>query len=171
MHFDGISVRTVSEELVSDIPGLTKRCLQIQMDKMAKQHKVTQYHYTSWPDFGVPDTPRTLVDLVNIMREEHSKNEICLVHCSAGVGRTGTMIALNKIMEEIDNGAEEVDVFETVLQLRSERVQMVQKQTQYVFLYGCIEYYLSTKEKRGDDQNIDSYYVYNLDEDHEADSD
>ena len=153
------------------IPGLTKRCFQVQMGKTATPHKVTQYHYTSWPDFGVPDTPKTLVDLVNIVRGEHPPNEICLVHCSAGVGRTGTMIALNKIMEEIDNGAEEVDIFETVLQLRSERVQMVQKPSQYTFLYACVDYYLSMKGKRGDNPDIDTYYVYNFNEDHEADDD
>ena len=136
-----------------------------------KKSNVKHLWFNGWPDFGVPDTPKTLVDLVNILREEHSPNETCLVHCSAGVGRTGTIIALNKIMEEIDNGAEEVDIFDTVLQLRSERVHMVQKPSQYTFLYGCVDYYLSMKENRGGNQNIDTYYVYNFDEDKEAELD
>ena len=151
------------------VPGLIKRQLEIiTLPNLTERHRVTQYHYTRWPDFGAPKSPKPLVDLVSIVREELFPGDVCLVHCSAGVGRTGTMIALNKIMEEIDNGAEEVDIFDTVLQLRSERVHMVQKPSQYTFLYACVDYYLSMKHNRGGNQNIDTYYVYNFDEDREA---
>ena len=77
-----------------------------------------------------------------------SRGGVGLVHCSAGVGRTGTMLALNKIMEDIDRGAKDIDIFNTVLSLRSERVFMVQKLVQYEFLHVCTDYYLRTKNVR-----------------------
>jgi protein tyrosine phosphatase len=51
------------------------------------------------------------------------------MHCSAGVGRTGTLMALNKIIGEIEGGANEVDMFNTVLRFRSDRVLMVSVMT------------------------------------------
>ena len=129
---------------MAEVPGLTKRCLAIQQGKSHSYHKVIQYHYTNWPDFGVPKSPKPLVDLVKIVREElASKGGVCVVHCSAGVGRTGTMIALNKIIEEIDNETEDIDIFRIVLLLRTDRMFMVQKPAQYNFLYACTAYYLT----------------------------
>ena len=95
-----------------------------------------------------------------------------LVHCSAGVGRTGTMLALNKIMEDIDNRETEfIDIFNTVLNLRSERVLMVQKLVQYEFLHMCTDYYLRTKNAdREDTPDIVDYYVtsISIDEDNDV---
>ena len=95
-----------------------------------------------------------------------------LVHCSAGVGRTGTMLALNKIMEDIDGGAEDIDIFDTVLRLRSERVFMVQKLVQYEFLHVCTDYYLRTKNggKRHAVDIASSYgHCISIDEEKEID--
>ena len=93
-----------------------------------------------------------------------------LVHCSAGVGRTGTMLALNKIMEDIDRGSEDIDIFNTVLNLRSERVLMVQKLVQYEFLHVCTDYYLRTKNTDTEDtQDIVAYYVTSISIDEDND--
>lgn len=67
-------------------------------------HTVTHLHYTIWPDHGVPAKLGTLVQLSNLISEytnkayDTTKNSIPLVHCSAGVGRTGTIIALNSLL-------------------------------------------------------------------------
>ena len=112
--------------------------------------------------------------MVKILREELSsaKGGVGLVHCSAGVGRTGTMLALNKITEDIDGGAEDIDIFNTVLNLRSERVLMVQKLVQYEFLHVCTDYYLGTKNgAAGDTPCIESYYVNSISIDEAEDDD
>ena len=155
---------------MSQVAGLTRRCLEIQMGNTTQTHKVTQYHYTNWPDFGVPDTPKPLVDLVNKVRRDLSPGDVCLVHCSAGVGRTGTMIALKHIMDEIDSQEDAINIFDTVLQLRSQRVLMVQKPSQYQFLYACTDTYLKMLDGTAN-EGMESYYVYGnfADEDYSGD--
>ena len=75
---------------------------------------------------------------------------------------TGTMLALNKIIEDIDGGAQDIDIFNTVLNLRSERVLMVQKLIQYEFLHVCTDYYLGTKNWAAENTRIESYYVNSI---------
>ena len=124
------------------------------------QHQFIQYHMTSWPDFGVPDETGPLVDLV---RHVHSHDEGALrrivVHCSAGVGRTGTFVGLYKIMQRIDEGnIDDIDVYNVVFALREDRMHMVQKKAQYRFLYQCVAEYL----RRIDGNNFESEYVYSV---------
>ena len=94
-----------------------------------------------WPDLNAPTTTEPIISLVKKVRRElqqMNKNEhTILVHCSAGVGRTGTFIALCQLMDFMDetllnnpgdpNGGFDntVDIFNTVLQLRSKRMFMV----------------------------------------------
>ena len=115
---------------------------------------------TSWPDFGVPDEPGPLVDLVRLV---HSHDEGALrrivVHCSAGVGRTGTFIALYKIMQRINEGnIDDIDIYNVVFALREDRTLMVQKKAQYKFLYQCVAEYL----RRIDGNTFESEYVYSV---------
>jgi len=63
-----------------------------------------------------------------------------VVHCSAGVGRTGTFIGIENIIEKIHKNMP-IDVFNTVLDLRKNRINMVQNQFQYRFIYDMIYYY------------------------------
>ena len=81
------------------------------------------FHYITWPDFGIPQNS---FELINLIKKVNSCNfSRIVVHCSAGVGRTGTYIALSRLMEQIDTLAEHLDVFGTVLSLRSDRKMMV----------------------------------------------
>lgn len=133
-----------------------------------KPHQVTQYQFTAWPDFGVPDNARPLVQLVKLIQgHEESELHNVLVHCSAGVGRTGTFIALYRLIQDIDFGAKEIDIFSTVLALRRERCQMVrvsfistlvptftcldfqvQSKEQYKFLYECVKVYIDEAQEQ-----------------------
>ncbi|XP_057380655.1 uncharacterized protein LOC130702955 isoform X2 [Daphnia carinata] len=106
-----------------------------------------QMHYTEWPDFGCPENPERLINFIHTMRAEsislyNTYRKACpiIVHCSAGVGRTGTLIALDILMEQARR-KKIVDVFGTVLKLREDRDRMVQNEEQYLFLYKCIESY------------------------------
>ena len=54
-----------------------------------KVSNVKMYHYQAWPDFGIPDNPDDLIDL--ILKVKSMKFNRILVHCSAGVGRTGKL--------------------------------------------------------------------------------
>ena len=88
--FGNFLIKNTSGESVSRVYGLTKRCLEIKIGNGGPIKQVVQYHYTNWPDFGVPDSPQPLVEMVNVLREElTTKGGVGLIHCSAGVGRTG----------------------------------------------------------------------------------
>lgn len=63
---------------------------------------IRHFHFTTWPDFGVPEPPQTLVRFVRAYRERVTPEQRpVVVHCSAGVGRSGTFIALDRILQVI----------------------------------------------------------------------
>jgi len=110
---------------------------------------IRQFHFTSWPDFDCPQDPQHLIRFIEAVRLESGilagdDPIFILVHCSAGVGRTGTFIALDIMMEQVANG-EAVDVFNTVLSIRKARAHMVQSEEQYHFLYKCVAQYIQNQ--------------------------
>ncbi|KAG4079096.1 hypothetical protein HA402_001067 [Bradysia odoriphaga] len=112
----------------------------------SEQRIIRHFHFTTWPDFGVPNPPQTLVRFVRAFRERIGPDQrpIC-VHCSAGVGRSGTFITLDRILQQIqvDNY---VDIFGIVWAMRKERVWMVQTEQQYICIYQCLLAVLEGKE-------------------------
>ncbi|XP_062383486.1 receptor-type tyrosine-protein phosphatase alpha isoform X1 [Sardina pilchardus] len=107
------------------------------------QRLVTQFHFTSWPDFGVPFTP---IGMLKFLKKVKNCNPQyagpIVVHCSAGVGRTGTFIVIDAMLDMM--GSErKVDVFGFVTRIRAQRCQMVQTDMQYVFIFqALLEHYL-----------------------------
>lgn len=99
---------------------------------------VRHFHFTTWPDFGVPDPPQTLVKFVRTFRDRAPPdNKPIVVHCSAGVGRSGTFIALDHILQSIQK-RDYVDIFSIVHDMRKERVWMVQNEQQYICIHQCL---------------------------------
>ena len=108
---------------------------------MRKNIEFIQIHYVGWPDFGAPADPEPIITLVKEMRRmiaimKKSEKINILVHCSAGVGRTGTLITLYKMMESLDSQLHNedengdipdisIDIFNTVFEFRSKRTLMV----------------------------------------------
>jgi protein tyrosine phosphatase len=176
------------EEKLRD--GVVRRDLLVMdCDSMALncEKEVIQFQYLDWPDLGVPQDIDFLIKVVNDVRDIISEDKqrkdkfTILVHCSAGVGRSGTFLALYKLMEEVDDilkskgssaanqkkvgskslelSPETINIFNTVLSLRSKRVEMVQTFGQYKYLYGSVVRY--AREKSGL-PNHDLYVNYNL---------
>ena len=98
----------------------------------AEPLKVTQYHFTSWPDHGVPKFATSLTAFIRRVQKGHNKNDgyPLVVHCSAGVGRTGTFILLDSMLERM-KAADTVNVYEFLHNMRTKRVLMVQTQVSY----------------------------------------
>lgn len=94
---------------------------------------VTQLHYTEWPDFGTPDSTfaiRSLFDLYN----HYSGSTPGVIHCSAGIGRTGSFVAIHAAMRDLFTfGA--ANVRELTQSLRQQRAGMIQTAEQYLFVY------------------------------------
>ncbi|RXM28061.1 Receptor-type tyrosine-protein phosphatase C [Acipenser ruthenus] len=99
---------------------------------------VTHIQFTSWPDHGVPDDPQLLLKL---RRRVNSFNNVfsgpIVIHCSAGVGRTGTYIGIDAMIEGLEAEGR-VDVYGYVVRLRRQRCLMVQVETQYILIHQAL---------------------------------
>ncbi|XP_071655651.1 phosphatidylinositol phosphatase PTPRQ isoform X4 [Patagioenas fasciata] len=106
---------------------------------------VRQCNFTSWPEHGVPETTAPIIHFVKLIRASRAHdNTPMVVHCSAGVGRTGVYIALDHLTQHI-NDHDFVDIYGLVAELRSERMCMVQNLAQYIFLHQCVLDLLASK--------------------------
>lgn len=98
---------------------------------------MSQYHFTKWPDHGCPQNPTDLIEFTRMYQiEKRNSSSPTVVHCSAGVGRTGTFIGLDIIMQTLKT-RKSINIYEIVRQLRNERMKMVQTFHQYSLLYQC----------------------------------
>ncbi len=132
---------------ISNVSGLMVMCVVIIMLPMVDfsqsyepnrpPFQVTLFHYLAWPDHGVPANAISMVNFIKRVRKTHpySKTDILLVHCSAGVGRTGTFITLDSMMERIKT-EETININEFVKNLRKQRVLMVQTMVSIMQLLG-----------------------------------
>ena len=103
-------------------------CLSPQKDDPSKGTlKLTHFHYTAWPDHGVPQFATSIIDFVRRVQKTHDKSKgiPLVVHCSAGVGRTGTFIVLDAMMDRMKKEAS-LSVWGFVMEMRKNRVMMVQ---------------------------------------------
>ncbi|PQE13347.1 tyrosine phosphatase protein [Rutstroemia sp. NJR-2017a BVV2] len=142
------TVRFVSRENNVDGTGIEVRKLAMSVEGEEDEKTIWHFFYPLWPDAGSLNRQNvnsvlTLMDLTRAKNVDEENPRV--VHCSAGVGRTGTFVALEFLMGELQGGAWEgwdeseekgTDaIFETVNQLRMQRKTMVQALEQYVFLY------------------------------------
>ncbi|XP_061057747.1 receptor-type tyrosine-protein phosphatase eta [Eubalaena glacialis] len=135
--YGDITVAMTSEIV---LPEWTIRDFTVKNIQTSESHPLRQFHFTSWPDHGVPDTTDLLINFRYLVRDymRHSSPESpILVHCSAGVGRTGTFIAIDRLIYQIED-ENTVDVYGIVYDLRMHRPLMVQTEDQYVFLNQCV---------------------------------
>ena len=111
--------------------------------------EIVQLMTKKWADLTAPDDTKILRDLVQKTRDlAVSSREPIVVHCSAGVGRTGTFIAVYKLIEEfLDNENSHLDVYRTVKEMRRQRMKMVQKPEQYVCIFECLREEMNNSDK------------------------
>ncbi len=88
---------------------------------------VIQYHFLGWPDHGVPKFATSLIEFIRRVRQSSVSEQPMLVHCGAGVGRTGTYITLDAMLERMKE-TDDINVYEFVRNMRAKRVLMVQTQ-------------------------------------------
>ncbi|XP_048256555.1 receptor-type tyrosine-protein phosphatase alpha-like isoform X1 [Haliotis rufescens] len=101
------------------------------------------FHFTMWPDHGTPEETAFTEFLWLVRTSYNTKDDHLLVHCSAGVGRTGTYIAVDYLLDQA-LAEDRVNVFGCVSRMRDQRKGMVQTKEQYkcvyIALYEALEY-------------------------------
>ncbi|XP_049594937.1 tyrosine-protein phosphatase non-receptor type 13 isoform X5 [Syngnathus scovelli] len=110
---------------------------------------VTHLNYTGWPDHGTPSQPEQLLTFISYMRHVHRSGPI-ITHCSAGIGRSGTLICIDVVLGLISKDAD-FDISDVVRNMRLQRKGMVQTEDQYIFCYRVIHYVLECLQ---DEKNI-----------------
>uniref|UniRef100_S4R4P5 protein-tyrosine-phosphatase n=1 Tax=Petromyzon marinus TaxID=7757 RepID=S4R4P5_PETMA len=142
-------------------PEWTIRHLVVKAQhKTDEKRSLYHFHFTAWPDHGVPDTTDSLTNFVRLFRTHvntTNKGGPIVVHCrcgsSAGVGRTGTFISLDHLLQDIDKKPE-IDIYGIVHDMRMSRVLMVQTEMQYIFIHKCILKVLEEEKKKDSDYEV-----------------
>uniref|UniRef100_A0A8B9S3Q3 protein-tyrosine-phosphatase n=1 Tax=Apteryx owenii TaxID=8824 RepID=A0A8B9S3Q3_APTOW len=153
LYYGDLIVEMLSESV---LPEWTIRefkiCSEEQLDST---RLIRHFHYTVWPDHGVPETTQSLIQFVRTVRDYINRTPNTgpsIVHCSAGVGRTGTFIALDRILQQLDS-KDTVDIYAAVHDLRLHRIHMVQTECQYVYLHQCVRDVLRARKLRSEQEN------------------
>uniref|UniRef100_A0A672TBL8 Tyrosine-protein phosphatase non-receptor type 4-like n=1 Tax=Sinocyclocheilus grahami TaxID=75366 RepID=A0A672TBL8_SINGR len=103
-----------------------------------ESRELTQIQYLAWPDHGVPDDSTDFLDFVALVRSKRAgKDEPAVVHCSAGIGRTGVLITMETAMCLMECG-QPVYPLEIVRTMRDQRAMMIQTPSQFKFVCEAI---------------------------------
>ncbi|XP_053324181.1 receptor-type tyrosine-protein phosphatase mu isoform X4 [Spea bombifrons] len=133
--YKDIKVTLIETELLAEY---VIRTFAVEKRGVHEIREIRQFHFTGWPDHGVPYHATGLLGFVRQVKSKNPSNAGPLVvHCSAGAGRTGCFIVID-IMLDMAEREGVVDIYNCVRELRSRRVNMVQTEEQYVFIHDAI---------------------------------
>uniref|UniRef100_A0A8C5NGI4 protein-tyrosine-phosphatase n=1 Tax=Gouania willdenowi TaxID=441366 RepID=A0A8C5NGI4_GOUWI len=112
---------------------------------------IWHYQYLSWPDHGVPEEPGGVLSFltqVNSKQDEYPDSGPMIIHCSAGIGRTGTIVVIDMILQTIDTlGLDcDIDIPKHIQMVREQRSGMVQTEAQYKFIYLAVSAYIQSSK-------------------------
>ncbi|VDM47958.1 unnamed protein product [Toxocara canis] len=118
--------------------------------------KITLFKWLDWPDFGVPASGMGMLRILRQVRD--LPNSTAIVHCSAGVGRTGTMVACEICLKILLEG-KDLNPIDVIKEMRSQRAGAVQTEAQYVYLHKTLLEYINAK-KIAKDKIAEFFTVY-----------
>ncbi|XP_067345482.1 receptor-type tyrosine-protein phosphatase H-like isoform X6 [Channa argus] len=158
--YDKLEVTMIYEQ---QEPNWTLREFNVKHRNSSESRTVKHFHFTAWPDHGVPQSTEVLIQFRALVRqhiERQGNGAPTVVHCSAGVGRTGTIIALDVFLQEMDKKGE-IGINAFVHKMRLSRPHMVQTESQYIFLHQCIVDSLHPCENNEENiyENTEGIYV------------
>jgi len=130
--------------------GINGGGLKPTEDKTNEKRIIYQYHYLIWPDMSVPEDATSLLEMIDdinqtaqkLQSSESQNKPPLLVHCSAGIGRTGTFVLIDTVIkkyrEEGVNSIESLDLQPILSTMRDQRPGFVQQKIQYYFCYQSV---------------------------------
>lgn len=119
------------------------RTLELMHIERGEKREILHFHYTTWPDFGVPTSPNAFLLFLHVIRQTGSldiKVGPSIVHCSAGIGRSGTFCLVDSCLMVVEkkNSLGAINVRESLIHMRSYRMGLIQTADQLRFSYLAI---------------------------------
>ncbi|KAJ1367811.1 hypothetical protein KIN20_028804 [Parelaphostrongylus tenuis] len=143
VEFDDFIVELEKEE--QQHPNFIVRKLRLKKTGGASQRSVLHVQYTEWPDFGVPASTKCFLNMLAFIKDQNvlstSDDEPpCVVHCSAGIGRSGTFIIVDGVLRMIELGVpdSEISLNDLLVDLRCQRFGLIQTPQQLMFSWHAI---------------------------------
>ncbi|XP_055768242.1 tyrosine-protein phosphatase non-receptor type 2-like isoform X2 [Salvelinus fontinalis] len=136
----GFVVTLVKEE---DKSYYIIRVLELRNTETGGTREIYHFHYTTWPDFGVPESPASFLNFLVKVRESGSlgtEHGPAVVHCSAGIGRSGTFSLVDTCLILMDKRKDpsSVDIQRVLLDMREYRMGLIQTPDQLRFSYRAV---------------------------------
>eukprot|EP00041_Stephanoeca_diplocostata_P036685 m.1348591 g.1348591 ORF g.1348591 m.1348591 type:complete len:762 (+) comp24915_c1_seq2:473-2758(+) len=168
LQFEEISVTLLASQTKD---GHTKNTLRLRRGNETKT--VTHFWYTAWPDHGVPTdannkpyTKDMILLALSVRAHRKATDKFAspaVIHCSAGVGRTGAFISVDQAIDAYKK-KERIDLNDVVRQMRSDRMAMIQHPPQYLFVYAAARDYIvgklqlkaNKKQQSGESSEVES---------------
>ena len=122
--------------------------LKVRNKKTKVEKNVYHMWFYNWDDHGIPDIRSSISTFLLMFKiiDKKKNNKPFVVHCSAGVGRTGCFIAMyllySQLKDKLNEQIIEFNIFNTVRQLREMRLHCIQNSTQFYFIYLFVKYFL-----------------------------
>ena len=154
-----LEISWVSQSELS--PDFSVRAFVVHHRRRNAFREVLQYFYHAWPDQGVPEKPLSVLQYLTAINKQRERNVLqnrstgpVVVHCSAGIGRAGALIAIDISIQRL-NDIGNIDVPQTVAQIRTQRPGAIQTSEQYEFIYEVLSIYQENKAALDKAQDTD----------------
>uniref|UniRef100_F6ZYU4 Tyrosine-protein phosphatase non-receptor type 13 n=1 Tax=Monodelphis domestica TaxID=13616 RepID=F6ZYU4_MONDO len=121
---------------VQQLKGFIVRAMELQDIQTGEVRCISHLNFTAWPDHDTPSQPDDLLMFISYMRHVHKSGPI-IIHCSAGIGRSGTLICIDVVLGLINQDLE-FDISDLVRTMRLQRHGMIQTEDQYIFCYQVV---------------------------------
>lgn len=132
------NVAVVSTKKYSDYIVRRLQVKYIKDEDSKDEREILHFHFMMWKDFLAPEQPSWLLRFIKRVNEHYSADRgPLLVHCSAGVGRTGTFVAIDSLLQQLEDEGQ-VDIYIYICSLRKQRNFLVQSLKQYIFVYRAL---------------------------------
>ncbi|CAI5439790.1 unnamed protein product [Caenorhabditis angaria] len=139
LKFGDFAIKFIEIKKSDDLPSKTIwRRFELTNKKFAGEKRMINHiNFVGWPDFSVPDDPKLVINLVKFVCETNENNAPIVVHCVAGLGRTGVFLAYAYAREFLKTFCD-LNLVLVIKHIRAMRDSLIQNSLQYAFVFVCL---------------------------------
>ncbi|KAK0425113.1 hypothetical protein QR680_009039 [Steinernema hermaphroditum] len=158
MKIEGTEISvTTKGKFLHEGSGVTTTLLNVKEKGDSHDQWILHHQWKTWPDKGVPENFDNVLKLLQMIRKSDTKSS-CVIHCSAGIGRTGTVVAVEMCLQRLLQGRP-LEVLSVVKQLRAKRMHCVQTDLQYAFVYRVLIGFVSIRDPEPETKQVTEEFI------------